>query len=154
MRHNRFRRGRVCARESIAAAGTSFTTVRARLLSPFLVMAVFTAQVNSFGQQVAPQPQKGGNPIPLTCDAEPKIIKRGDAVKIKINSEGNGLIYAFGSSNGTLIVKDNLATLNTADVPDGISEITVVCSAVGSDGQIVHTLSNDGGFCLNDHTAQ
>ena len=76
-------------------------------------------------------------PPVLNCNADKYTINRGDAVDITIKSTVGGLIFAFGSSEGTLIVKGNTAKLNTAGVSEKTKNITVVCSAVDQYGQIV-----------------
>jgi hypothetical protein len=92
--------------------------------------------------QAKPAGVSGKQPAPLTCNPNIDSIHRGDVVEIVINSNDTSLIYAFGSSFGTLVVKGNRATLNTAGVPDKVNEITVVCSAIDKAGKIVQTSTN------------
>jgi hypothetical protein len=92
--------------------------------------------------QATPAVAPGRQPAPLTCNPNVDSIHRGDVVDIVINSNDASLIYAFGSSFGTLVVKGNRATLNTVGVPDKVNEITVVCSAIDKAGKIVQTSTN------------
>jgi hypothetical protein len=79
-------------------------------------------------------------PQPITCNAKQQDVTHGETFKITI--EQGYRFYAFGSSDGTLIVKGNSATLNTAGVNK--DSITVVCSAITFDGQIVQATTQVG----------
>ena len=82
------------------------------------------------------QLQQGTTPT-VGCTASPTKIQLGATVIITANASGNDFIYGFGSSEGTLIVKGNSATLNTAGISNAVRSITIVCSAVNLKGQTI-----------------
>jgi hypothetical protein len=115
--------------------GSNFVSI-SLLLGCAVLWAVPIANCQQPAAVAKPKKTKTPPPV-LSCNANREAVNRGDIVVIKINSGDGNLIFAFGASAGTLIVTQNVAQLNTAGVPDKVSEITVVCSAVDTTGHIV-----------------
>jgi hypothetical protein len=76
------------------------------------------------------------NPVEL-CTASTYTIPLGGTVTIAFEQDAKGPYFAFGASQGTLVVNGSKAFLNTADVPAEKYPILVFCSAVNAQGQTV-----------------
>jgi hypothetical protein len=94
----------------------------------------------SSGYAQAANPPKKLYSAPVSsalCTSHETFVSPGGTVGITIDP-GVGIAYfAFGASAGLVVVKSNIALLNTAGVDENNFPITVVCSAVNSKGETV-----------------
>ena len=51
-------------------------------------------------------------------------------------------VYTFGSSDGSVLIKDNSATLNTAEITTTERSITVICSAIDKASGVVESTAS------------
>ena len=119
------------------------TSVSLKLCARLSFLALFIylllPQASSYGQEDTNRRIKEKDTaLTLSCTADPTSVQLGEAVMVtakvaatKGEPDVNDFIYSFGSSAGTLIVKGDSATLNTAGIkPKTVNAIHVVCSAV------------------------
>jgi hypothetical protein len=132
----RVKRAKLIGKRSILSPGGLRERPLCGCLGLFLFLYMCLPEAR--GLEQANDNGKVHEPPPIKCNPDSDTVDRGGTVKIKIPTEGVGLIYSFGSSAGTLVVRQNEATLNTVGVDaKTIPRITVVCSAVDSTGQTV-----------------
>lgn len=107
----------------------------------FLSLSIYLVlpQASSCGQADNDQLLKQGTGLTVSCTASPTKVRLGEAVTVTASADGSDIVYGFGSSVGTLIVKGNSATLNTAGISKTPAVINVVCSATNLKGQTIQT---------------
>jgi hypothetical protein len=99
-----------------------------------LPVALLLVASSCLAQPAPPQTSSMGE-AEIACNGQPDHVQLGESVTITVNPPAPDLFYAFGSSDGTLIVTRNKAILNTAGAKESL--ITIVCSAVDQKGKIV-----------------
>lgn len=78
----------------------------------------------------------------LACISDPANVHKGDRVTITVKPMRLDRIYTFGSSDGSVLIKDNSATLNTAEITTTERSITVICSAIDKASGVVESTAS------------
>src|ERR1017187_6733308 len=78
----------------------------------------------------------------LACISDPANVHKGDRVTITVKPMRPDRIYTFGSSDGSVLIKDNSATLNTAEITTTERSITVICSAIDKASGVVESTAS------------
>jgi hypothetical protein len=116
-------------RRAVSRNAASFS----QLFYGLALSCVLLAPANGRGQTASGDGPPAGDQK-FECSAEPSQVKPGQLVRITVKPLRSDLLYAFGSSGGTLTVTGNSALLNTVGMK---VSVTVVCSAVDRSGRTV-----------------
>lgn len=122
-----------CSPQALRCLASADPAFSRKFLSVWLLSCALLFHTRSFGQTGSSDGLPAGDKK-FECNALPGRVKPGQLVSITVKPLRTDLLYAFGSSAGTLTVTGNSALLNTVGMKN---LITIVCGAVDQSGRTV-----------------